>query len=77
MATVGVAANARTRRRGYTPPQQPQRRRPGTAAKAAGHANMRSWWSGQASSDKPSAAGGQRRPGRMGTMRETPHRPAE
>jgi hypothetical protein len=40
MATAGVAANARTRRRGYTPPQQPQRRRPGTAAKTAGSANM-------------------------------------
>jgi hypothetical protein len=43
MATAGVAANARTRRSGYTPPQQPQRRRPGTAAKTAGSANMPSW----------------------------------
>jgi hypothetical protein len=41
MATPGVAASARTRRRGYTPPQQPQQRRPGTAAKSAGSASMR------------------------------------
>src|SRR3954466_15778316 len=40
MNIPGVAARALTRRRGYTPPQQPQRARPGTAAKAAGNANM-------------------------------------
>ena len=38
--TPGVEASWRTRRRGYTPPQQPQRTRPGTAAKTAGNANM-------------------------------------
>jgi hypothetical protein len=42
IATPGVAARARTRRWGYTPPQQPQRRRPGRTAKTAGNANMRS-----------------------------------
>jgi N-acetylmuramoyl-L-alanine amidase len=40
MTTPGVAASRRTRRRGYTPPQQPQRSSPGTAAKIAGNANM-------------------------------------
>jgi len=40
MNSAGVAASSRTRRLGYTPPQQPQRCRPGTAAKAAGMANM-------------------------------------
>jgi hypothetical protein len=39
MNTAGVAASSRTRRPEYTPPQQPQRCRPGTAAKAAGIAN--------------------------------------
>lgn len=53
MTTSGVAASARTRRRGYTPPQQPQRRRPGTTAKTAGSANMRSWWSARDGADKP------------------------
>ena len=38
--TPGVEAGWRTRRRAYTPPQQPQRTRPGTAAKTAGNANM-------------------------------------
>jgi hypothetical protein len=38
--TPGVEASRRTRRLGYTPPQQPQRTRPGTAAKTAGNANM-------------------------------------
>jgi hypothetical protein len=40
MKTPGVAANWRTRRWGYTPPQQPQRWNPGTAANSAGSANM-------------------------------------
>jgi hypothetical protein len=40
MNTAGVAASSRTRRPEYTPPQQPQRCRPGTAAKAAGIAHM-------------------------------------
>jgi hypothetical protein len=40
MNTAGVAASPRTCRPVQAPPQQPQRYRPGTAAKAAGIANM-------------------------------------
>jgi len=40
MNTPGVDASWHTRRRRYTPPQHPQRARPGTAAKTAGKANM-------------------------------------
>lgn len=42
IATPGVAARPATRPRGNTPPQQPQRRKPGTAANGAGRDNMHS-----------------------------------
>src|SRR5215207_2365367 len=57
MNTPGMFASSRTCRWGNTPPQQPQRCRPGTAAKGAGRANMGPWSSYPDQAGKKLSAG--------------------